>query len=119
MNVPALVMEAATGNTGFGPQAGPTANRSFTVVNFTSGLVGPSTTVHPSFITGTMVAYWGTPPLFNAAGGPLSASSASMTQEGAPTPAEIFSRVAIIDCRRGIRCATWSPATLGLSSSNN
>ena len=118
LNAPASATVAVPENTGFGPQAGPPTIQSFTAANFTSGLTGPSTAVHSSFIIGTMAARQGAPPFFNNAGGPPSASSV-MTQEVVPKPACLFGRVAAIDRRPGIRRGTWSPASLGLSSSEH
>jgi hypothetical protein len=80
------------------------------------GLAGPSTTVHPSFTTGTMAARRGTPSFFSDAGGPPSASSATVTHEAVAAAPSPFGHVGAIDRRPGIRHGTWSLAALGLPS---
>jgi hypothetical protein len=52
LNIPAQATATATGNAGFGPQAGPVAISSFMAATSTSGLAGPTTAAHPSFTVG-------------------------------------------------------------------
>nr|TKW03698.1 hypothetical protein SEVIR_7G058501v2 [Setaria viridis] len=90
---------AGTGNAGFGPQVGPTAN-------------GGHQEAHPSFRLGTMAARRGEPPFFKEDGTPVSESSATKDAE---TPMD-HGRKTAVDRRPEIRCSTWGPATLGFST---
>jgi hypothetical protein len=95
-----------------GFQVGSPVVTTITAANFSSSLVGPSTTAHPSFTLGTMAARKSAPPFFRDADGPPAISST--TKEAAPTPPCLFGRVAAVDRRPGIHRRTWSPAARGL-----
>jgi hypothetical protein len=113
-NALAWTMMAWVGNDGSGAQASHPAINTFTTANTTSGLAGPSTMAHTSFVFVTPAAHCGAPPFFNATGGPPSISS--LTNPMTPIGSSPLSHFASIDRCPGIRWGTWSPASLGLPS---
>jgi hypothetical protein len=98
-----------TGNAGFGPQATAT----------TPGFAGSPTVAHPSFSVGTMAARRGAPPFFTNDGSPPSPSSSPATKDTAAAASSTYGRrMGATDRRPGLRRGSWSPAALGLPSSD-